>query len=232
MAGRHRKPPAHSNKKLLTTAAAIAAAGGLVVSDSGAFRAVTSPADTSTTVPIGLAAVPSQSLADTTSLTPVVIPAEPAEIPQKFVTPTASATSSAPPRTSTAPPTAADPGLVGGLVEQVAGVAGIVAIAKTYIGVPYRWGGKARSGVDCSGLVYLVLKQAGLTNTYRTSLTLRSWTTPISRSAARAGDLVYGPGHVGIYLGGGVMIDAPQPGTTVGIHKVYSTMTEYGRIPT
>lgn len=112
------------------------------------------------------------------------------------------------------------------------GLSGVVNIAETFFGTPYRWGGKSASAVDCSGLVYLVLKKAGLTNTYRTSGALRDWAIPISKSEARPGDLVFGPGHVGIYAGNGMMIDAPRPGKKVGLRKVYSHMTSYGRIPT
>ncbi len=107
----------------------------------------------------------------------------------------------------------------------------IADIARTYIGIPYQWGGKSRSAVDCSGLVYLVLKEAGLTDTYRTSGTLRDWVTPVSSSEAAPGDLVFGPGHVGIYIGNGQMIDAPRAGKNVGVRDVYSTMYFYGRIP-
>lgn len=113
-----------------------------------------------------------------------------------------------------------------------ASVSGVVSAAEEMFGVPYRWGGKSTSGVDCSGLVFLALKSVGLTDTYRTSSALRSWTDPISKSEARAGDLVFGPGHVAIYAGNGMMIDAPRPGKTVGLRKVYSHMTSYGRIPT
>lgn len=117
------------------------------------------------------------------------------------------------------------------LVAAVPAASGLVDLARNFIGTPYRWGGKTASAVDCSGLVYLVLKQAGITNTYRTSGALREWTTPVPRSQARAGDLVFGPGHVGIYAGDGMMVDAPKPGSSVGYRKVYSTMTSYGRIP-
>lgn len=112
-----------------------------------------------------------------------------------------------------------------------AAVSGVVGIAQTFTGVRYVYGGKTRAGLDCSGLVYLVLKQAGLTNQYRNSYALRSWVTPIKKSEARPGDLVFGPGHVAIYAGNGMMIDAPNPGKKVGLRKVYSNMYEYGRVP-
>lgn len=112
------------------------------------------------------------------------------------------------------------------------GASAIPGIAKTFVGIKYVYGGKSRAtGLDCSGFVYNVLKQAGLSNTYRTSDSLRSWTRSVPKSQARAGDLVFGPGHVGIYLGDGMMIDAPRPGKTIQVRKVYSTMTSYGRIP-
>jgi cell wall-associated NlpC family hydrolase len=108
----------------------------------------------------------------------------------------------------------------------------LVSLAKSYVGTPYRWGGRSSAGLDCSGLVYVVLKRAGVTSTYRTSSALREWTTPVSRSQALPGDLVFGPGHVGIYAGDGMMLDAPDFGLKVDLRGVYKTMTSYGRIPT
>jgi cell wall-associated NlpC family hydrolase len=54
----------------------------------------------------------------------------------------------------------------------------------------------------------------------------------VSRSQALPGDLVFGPGHVGIYAGDGMMLDAPDFGLKVDLRGVYKTMTSYGRIPT
>lgn len=109
----------------------------------------------------------------------------------------------------------------------------IVASARSYFGVRYKWGGMSRSGVDCSGLTSLVLKANGFSPP-RTAASQYAWSTKLSASSARAGDLVFGyfsggrPGHVGIYIGGGKMIDAPHAGTVVGIHAVPRD-ARYGR---
>jgi hypothetical protein len=100
-----------------------------------------------------------------------------------------------------------------------------VAIAKTWLGVPYLYGGNTRSGVDCSGLVQQVFKSMGI-NIPRTTDTQAVVGKGISNLAnALPGDCCYfGPGgsvgsgtngHTGIYVGGGQMIDAPHSGTVV-----------------
>ena len=71
--------------------------------------------------------------------------------------------------------------------------------------------GKGPNTFDCSGFVYWCLNQAGVTQGYMTSA---SWqkTTKYQRisdmNKLEAGDIVSFKGHVGIYLGGGKMIDA------------------------
>ena len=109
----------------------------------------------------------------------------------------------------------------------------IVTTARTYFGIRYKWGGMSRSGVDCSGLTSLVLKANGYSPP-RTAASQYAWSTKVSASSARPGDLVFGyfsggrPGHVGIYIGGGKMIDAPHAGTVVGVHSVPRD-ARYGR---
>ena len=103
----------------------------------------------------------------------------------------------------------------------------IVNEAKKYLGCPYRAGGASPSGFDCSGFVYYVLKQVGLSPA-RTPAAQFNQGTSVSRDALRAGDLVffcgtYGSGisHVGIYTGNGQFIHAPNSRNPVS----YSSLT-------
>lgn len=109
-------------------------------------------------------------------------------------------------------------------------VSGIVTIAKQYIGVPYRWGGTTPKGFDCSGFTQYVYRKAGV-SLPRTSYQQRSVGKKVSRSELRPGDLVLFPGHVGIYVGDGMYIHAPEPGDSVKISKLSSSSKAflYGR---
>lgn len=95
-------------------------------------------------------------------------------------------------------------------------VSGVIGIARQYLGTPYRWGGTSPSGFDCSGFTSYVYRQLGV-SLPRTSYSQSKAGTRISASDLQPGDLVYGPGHVGIYVGGGSFIHAPQPGQSVKI---------------
>jgi len=100
----------------------------------------------------------------------------------------------------------------------------VVAVAKQYIGVPYVYGGASPAGFDCSGFTQYVYAQFGVALPHSSSRQ-GSGGTAIAASAALPGDLVIldGGGHVGIYLGGNMMIDAPYPGRSVGINAIYSS---------
>lgn len=102
------------------------------------------------------------------------------------------------------------------------GGAAIVAEAYRYLGVPYVWGGASSSGVDCSGLVLLAHRAIGV-NLYHYSGSQGSGGRSVSRADAQPGDVVCYSGHVGIYLGNGKMIHAPQPGDVVKVVNVYGS---------
>jgi cell wall-associated NlpC family hydrolase len=90
------------------------------------------------------------------------------------------------------------------------------------VGTPYRYGGNTPDGgFDCSGLVGFVYRDAGATALPRTTAELAAMPArPVARGALRTGDLVFfgegaAPSHVGIYVGEGRFVHAPNEGGTV-----------------
>ena len=97
------------------------------------------------------------------------------------------------------------------------GVEKLIAIAQSRLGCPYVGGAKGPNKFDCSGFVYWCMKQAGFSGGYMTSIGWRStsrYPRISSMSQIQRGDILVfkgnsmATGHVGIYLGGGKMIDA------------------------
>ena len=111
-----------------------------------------------------------------------------------------------------------------------------VESAKKYLGVPYVWGGESLSegGLDCSGLVYLAMKDIGGPDMPRVARDQQKVGELIpSLDQAKPGDLVFfntPATHVGIYVGNGQMLDAPKPGKNVTIRDVYETPSTIRRV--
>jgi cell wall-associated NlpC family hydrolase len=112
-----------------------------------------------------------------------------------------------------------------------AAAASAVQAALTQQGKPYCWGGSGPRCFDCSGLTMWAYAQAGI-NLPRTSQAQFTASPQVDRSALAPGDLVFfagaggttsSPGHVGIYLGSGQMLDAPHTGSVVRIEPVWTT---------
>ncbi|MGW1270091.1 bifunctional lytic transglycosylase/C40 family peptidase [Streptomyces sp. NPDC002491] len=127
----------------------------------------------------------------------------------------------------------------GGVKATTGQAATAVNAAEKMIGTPYSWGGgnangpskgsccspmgrsgAAITGFDCSGLTLYAYAQAGI-SLPRTAAQQYAASEPVKPGEVKAGDLVfYGSSassihHVGIYVGGGWMIDAPRPGKQV-----------------
>ena len=97
------------------------------------------------------------------------------------------------------------------------GVSGssVVSYAMQFVGNPYVWGGNSlTNGVDCSGFVHEVYAHFGI-STPRYSKAFKSVGQAVSFDNIQPGDVVVYPGHVAIYAGGGVIVEAQS--TKAGI---------------
>jgi cell wall-associated NlpC family hydrolase len=99
-----------------------------------------------------------------------------------------------------------------------------VNAALSKLGSSYVWGATGPTTFDCSGLMQWAYKKAGITLP-RTAAAQSGYGTRVSRSQLQPGDLVfyYSPiSHVGMYLGGGMMVHAPTTGDVVKISPLQS----------
>ncbi len=123
----------------------------------------------------------------------------------------------------TAPPpsTTTTTGSTGGITYRgpASGSARVaVSFALSQVGAPYSWGGTGpyNAGYDCSGLVMTAWAQAGV-QIPRTSYDQWAALPHVSTADIQPGDLMFydGEGHVAIYVGNNMIVDAPQPGQNV-----------------
>ncbi len=95
-------------------------------------------------------------------------------------------------------------------------------IALAAVGTPYRWGGESpSSGFDCSGLVRWAYGRLGVALPH-SSYALYGEGRRVSRARMKPGDVLFfeGLGHVGLYLGRGRMVHAPQSGRDVEVVRL------------
>ena len=103
----------------------------------------------------------------------------------------------------------------------------LVNTVKKYLGVPYVWGGTSPKGFDCSGLMQYVCRQHGI-SIPRVAASQRNAGRYVSRENLLPGDLVFFAkggrvNHVGMYIGNGNMIHAPQTGDVVKVSSINSS---------
>ena len=107
------------------------------------------------------------------------------------------------------------------LVSNVETIALRYALDK--VGDPYVWGAAGPDAFDCSGLVVWAYAQEGISLPHYTGSLWNSG-MHVSRDQLQAGDLVFffaDISHVGIYIGNGLMVDAPQTGQDVQVQPVF-----------
>jgi cell wall-associated NlpC family hydrolase len=107
-----------------------------------------------------------------------------------------------------------------------------VAAAESRVGDPYVWGAAGPSAFDCSGLVMWAYAQVGISLPHFSGGQYAD-TTHISMSQLEPGDLVFpaDPGqHVAMYVGGGMIVEAPYTGATVHVIPLSSWFVLASRV--
>ena len=127
-------------------------------------------------------------------------------------------------RQQAAPPSATSPNPAGSCPAVASSGPGAVAaeFACAQQGKPYQWGASGPNGYDCSGLTQAAWAAAGVSLTHHTGA---QWNegVPVSRDQAIPGDLVFfysDLSHVGLYIGNGLMVDAPHAGAVVTVRSI------------
>jgi cell wall-associated NlpC family hydrolase len=110
----------------------------------------------------------------------------------------------------------------------------VLAVAARYLGVAYRYGGTTPKAWDCSGATGYIFSQIGV-QLPRTANQQMLYSKRVSRSEARAGDLVFMVSggmayHVGIYAGNNMMYDAQRTGKSFTKREIFTSSVVFGRV--
>lgn len=83
-----------------------------------------------------------------------------------------------------------------------------VEVALGFRGTPYRWGGRSRAGIDCSGLIQVARQTAGQACRRDSDMIIADAAQEVAPGDARRGDIAWWPGHIGILLDGTTLLHA------------------------
>ena len=97
----------------------------------------------------------------------------------------------------------------------------VVAVGQQYLGTPYVYGGATPSGFDCSGFIMFVYSQFGISLPHSVSGQAARG-SKIAIADARPGAIVIMSGHDGIYMGNGLIMDAPRAGGVVSVRPIWT----------
>jgi len=113
-------------------------------------------------------------------------------------------------------------------VSQAIAGSSIIAEAAKYVGVAYRHGGTSPStGFDCSGFVSYIYAQFGISLPHSSS---GYYSVGTRVSDPQPGDIILTPGHVALYAGPNLQIDAPRSGKTIQFRSIWQHSPIYIRV--
>jgi len=112
-------------------------------------------------------------------------------------------------------------------VKQAIAGSSVIAYASNFVGTPYRSGGSTPDGFDCSGFVSYVYRHFGISLPHSSSA---YWNVGTRVSSPKPGDIIVTSGHVALYAGSNLQIDAPVPGKTIQFRAIWQNNPTYIRV--